>query len=72
MPSMPGVLQGLNEPPGASQADVPGLQLALAVIVSLYVLRDKKRLDLGNQLLIIVSTVEKHDQLPASLVDLFF
>lgn len=45
------MLQGLNEPPGAAQADVPGLQLALAVIVSLYVLRDKKRLDLGKHLL---------------------
>ena len=54
---VPGVLQGLNEPPGAAQTDVPGLQLALAVIVSLYVLRDKKRLDLGKQLLSIVNTV---------------
>lgn len=54
---VPGALQGLNEPPGAAQTDVPGLQLALAVIVSLYVLRDKKRLDLGKQLLSIVNTV---------------
>ena len=43
-------LQGLTDPPGVAQADVPGLQLALAVIISLYVLRDKKRLGLGEQL----------------------
>ena len=45
-----GILQGLTAPPGVGQSDVPGLQLALAVIISLYVLRDKKRLDLGKQL----------------------
>lgn len=43
-------LQGLTDPPGVAQTDVPGLQLALAVIASLYVLRDRKRLDLGNGL----------------------
>lgn len=40
------LVQGLTDPPGVAQTDVPGLQLALAVIASLYVLRDRKRLDL--------------------------
>ncbi len=47
-------LQGLTDPPGVAQADVPGLQLALAVIISLYIFRDKKRLGLG-QLTILFS-----------------
>lgn len=42
------LVQGLNDPPGVAQADVPGLQLALAVIISLYVLRDKKSLGLAR------------------------
>ena len=40
-------MQGVTSPPGLGQSDVPGLQLALAVIVSIYSLRDKKRLTLG-------------------------
>ena len=45
----PVFVQGLNDPPGVAQADIPGLQLALAVIISLYVLRDKKSLGLGER-----------------------
>lgn len=40
-------MQGVTSPPGPGQSDVPGLQLALAVIVSIYSLRDRKRLTLG-------------------------
>ncbi len=44
------VLQALTDPPGVAQTDVPGLQLAIAVIASLYILRDKKRIGLGKTL----------------------
>ncbi|KAL0020029.1 hypothetical protein WJX77_005651 [Trebouxia sp. C0004] len=42
------LIQGLTDPPGVAQTDVPGLQLALAVIISLYIFRDKKRLGLAR------------------------
>lgn len=42
------LLQALTDPPGVAQSDVPSLQLAIAVIVSLYVFRDKKRLGLAR------------------------
>ena len=67
------VLQGLNEPPGAAQTDVPGLQLALAVIVSLYVLRDRKRLDLGKQLLSIGHNIlQKWSMINIRLINFLF
>ena len=49
-------LQGLTDPPGVAQTDIPGLQLALAVIISLYIFRDKKRLGLGERFLCCVSS----------------
>ncbi|KAK9836137.1 hypothetical protein WJX81_004315 [Elliptochloris bilobata] len=38
--------QGLAEPPGMGRNDIPGLQLALAVGATTYLLRDRKRLSL--------------------------
>lgn len=38
--------QGLAEPPGMGRSDIPGLQLALAVGATTYLLRDRKRLSL--------------------------
>ena len=38
--------QGLAETPGMARNDIPGLQLALAVGATTYLLRDRKRLSL--------------------------
>ena len=38
--------QGLAESPGVARNDIPGLQLALAVGATTYLLRDRKRLSL--------------------------
>jgi hypothetical protein len=41
--------QGLLEPtPQAAAADVPGLQLALAIAATVYLLREQKRVGLGK------------------------
>ena len=48
--SQVGCLQGLSEPPYVAQRDVPGLQLALAAAIAVYLLREKKRVSLGAPL----------------------
>lgn len=48
--SRAGCLQGLSEPPYVAQRDVPGLQLALAAAIAVYLLREKKRVSLGAPL----------------------
>ena len=45
--SQAGCLQGLSEPPYVAQRDVPGLQLAIAAAIAVYLLREKKRVSLG-------------------------
>eukprot|EP00891_Asterochloris_glomerata_P004950 jgi/Astpho2/4950/e_gw1.00070.66.1_t len=41
-------IQGLSEPPYVAQRDVPGLQLALAAAIAVYLLREKKRVSLAR------------------------
>ena len=40
--------QGLTADPASPTADVPGLQLALGLAATVYLLRDKKRVGLGK------------------------